>query len=330
MGGAQRLRDGVEDEPLCLRVRAAYFKLPAGHASQSRAARMLCCAQAGSDSRGVICLKVEDLTSLAEGKPKFSCALTDGADSITAVLATQVLRAQTVLSTHAAQALRALLARGRPTVFSWAALPSRYIRAAHSHCAWQVNVRVAAGEIKAGTILRLTEYTINTVNGATRPLVLGAAQRTGSALCMQSALASNDAMKFMQCATHPHLGHCEQRHTTYKFCRQPPLRRRPMPRAEADLREPQAEPTSRPASAMLLFLRWALCSARPVLCLLRAAARQTATWWARATRSPSRRARRARQPRRTERRTTTRTSSRSQAPAPATTPAAPAGAAVAR
>ena len=62
----------------------------------------------------------------------------------------------------------------------WAPLPSRYIRAATEGCARQVNVRVAAGEVKAGTILRLTEYTINTVNGAPRPLVLGAAPRTGS------------------------------------------------------------------------------------------------------------------------------------------------------
>lgn len=52
-----------------------------------------------------------------------------------------------------------------------------------------MNVRVAAGEVKAGTILRLTEYTINTVNGAPRPLVLGAAQRTGCQPWMQSILA---------------------------------------------------------------------------------------------------------------------------------------------
>jgi len=38
----------------------------------------------------------------------------------------------------------------------------------------QVNVRVAAGELGVGCVIRLTEYTINMVNGAARPLVLGA------------------------------------------------------------------------------------------------------------------------------------------------------------
>jgi len=35
-------------------------------------------------------------------------------------------------------------------------------------------VRVAAGELGVGCVIRLTEYTINMVNGAARPLVLGA------------------------------------------------------------------------------------------------------------------------------------------------------------
>ncbi|KAK9828112.1 hypothetical protein WJX81_005736 [Elliptochloris bilobata] len=79
----------------------------------------------GNRHGAFLCLSaVESLTSLSEGKPKFSCGLSDGADSISAVLATQV------------------------------------------------NLRVGAGEIKQGTVLRLTEYTINLVNGAARPLVL--------------------------------------------------------------------------------------------------------------------------------------------------------------
>lgn len=74
---------------------------------------------------------MESLTSLAEGKPKFSCSLTDGADAITAVLATQVPRAprRYVLPAKHTPSVHCLLAR--PAVCRWAPLPSRYIRAAH-------------------------------------------------------------------------------------------------------------------------------------------------------------------------------------------------------
>jgi len=34
--------------------------------------------------------QVESLKSLSEGKPKYACGLTDGSDSISAILATQV------------------------------------------------------------------------------------------------------------------------------------------------------------------------------------------------------------------------------------------------
>lgn len=37
-----------------------------------------------------------------------------------------------------------------------------------------MNLRVVAGELKQGCVIKLLDYTINMVNGVARPLVLGA------------------------------------------------------------------------------------------------------------------------------------------------------------